>query len=83
MVSKYFITLGYTLRITEKLYREENGIKITGFGVWKSVKNIGFAVIFKKFQKISRFQKIDDTKIYLASPPKFLNEKSSDSCVSL
>ena len=38
-------------------------------------KNIGFAVIFKKFQKISPFQKIDDTKIYLASPSEIFERK--------
>ena len=72
---KWFITLGYSLRITEKLNREENESKITGFGAWKPVKNIGFVVIFKKFQKISRCQKIEDFEFYLAPLPDIFERK--------
>ena len=61
--------------ITKKLNREENESKITGFGAWKPVKNIGFVVIFKKFQKISRFQKIEDLKFYLAPLPDIFERK--------
>ena len=72
LVPKCFITLGYTLRITEKLYREENESKFTRFG---AVKNIGFAVIFKKFQKISRFFEIGDLPFYLAPLPDIFERK--------
>ena len=72
---KCYITPGYSLLITEKLNREGNESKITGFGAWKLVKIIGFVVIFKKFQKISRFQKIEDLKFYLAPLPEFFERK--------
>ena len=75
--SEMLFTLRYTLRIIEKLNKEENESKFTGFGALKPVKSIGFVVVFQEISENFMCQKIDDPKFYLASLPEIFERKDS------